>query len=154
MVATYHSNAELVAIAWLKTLDGVPADKVGGDLPDIKTSDWRAAGFIQVMPVAGSPDVYIPRRRPVVQVSCWAGNTNNPAKVPYAKTNQLAEAIVNEVYARTNFGTELSMPTGFAAVRLMSMRVEVEPRRVPDPSNYARTDVDLFFDWMQTEQVA
>ncbi len=141
-------SAELVAVAWLKTLDGVPSDGVATTLPGDPTV-WAANGFVQVGTVGGSPAVHTPLRTPVVQVDCWANNSNS-AKSPWGKSSALAELVVAATYSiRPRL---LVMPEGFHNARLNTAWPLTEPRRIPgDEAGFARVNFDLALSWVVAE---
>ena len=137
-------SAEQVAVAWLKTLDGIPTDKVATNLP-ADHNTWTETGFLQVFTVGGTPLIDVPMRSPSVQVSCWA-TAPPPAKAPWGKAHTLAENVVAGCY--TDEGPWTVQPSGFKTVRLFAAWPLMEPRRVPsDEAGFARVDVDLALRW-------
>lgn len=138
-------NAELLMVAWIKSLSGIPEGGVATKLPS-DPAMWAAAGFVQVGVVAGSPEVHTPLRGPVVQIDCWANNINSE-KVPWGKASALAETIVNACY-KNNQQRVFGMPVGFTAARLLCVWPLIEPRRIPDDeAGFARVSVDLAVRW-------
>jgi len=144
---------DLVAISWIKTLDGIPSSKVATTLPlnpkdPNDNSSWEASGFITVMTVGGQPQRHLPVRQPVVQVTCWATNTAS-GKPPWGKANELAATIVEACYEQSNFG-RVATPAAFEDVRVMSAYPLVEPYRVPgDGARFAIYRFDLAMHWVR-----
>lgn len=152
MSAYIYPSHEQVVIAWLKTLTGVPTDKIATSLPADNAS-WAPSGFIQVTTVGGSPAVHVPVFNPVVQVDCWANNVDSQ-RPPWGKASSLAERIMWATYAvtqpgRFDLGADVHQP------RLMSVYPLSEPRRiVSDPANFARVQFDLTVRWTLELEVA
>ncbi|MGH8571199.1 MAG: hypothetical protein ACREX8_01310 [Gammaproteobacteria bacterium] len=142
---THLPSAELLMVAWLKGLPGVPPDGVATTLPG-DPATWAALGFVQVTTVGGSPAVHTPLRNPVVAVDCWANNPNSQ-KPPWGKASALAETIVSACYGDTAQRV-VTMPAGYSNARLMAVYPLSEPRRVPaDEAGFARLSVDLSVSW-------
>lgn len=146
---TYRPNTELVAVAWLNTLAGLPAGGIATTLPQDATT-WVTNGFVTVGPVVGgAPDTEMPVRRPVVQVQTWAngGQSNKP---PWNKAAQLAEVIMAGCTAavRPHSPVVLTLPANYSAARILGVVAITEPRRLPsDVASYARYVMEIEFDW-------
>lgn len=139
-------SAELVAVAWLKTVAGVPETAVATTLPGDSAS-WSASGFVQVRTVAGNPNPDVPLRTPVVQADAWANNADSQ-KTPWGKASAIAEAIVAGAYAFLA-PRLLVMPVGFHDARLLSVWPVTEPRRMlGDEAGFARVSVDFAMSWV------
>jgi hypothetical protein len=124
------ANAELAAIAWLKTVPGLPVNQIGGELPQ-DNSTWAASGFVQPIIVGrGSSNIYYGYREPVVMVHCWAVN---PAKEtpPWWKANELAEKIYARLLKEDNGVGNLSIKTGYRNVRITQAWCIEEPKKIP-----------------------
>jgi hypothetical protein len=145
-----HASSELVAIAWLK---GVVGDNVATTLPKPAadgTTGWADTGFCTITVVGGDSDMYVPMRRPVVSVDCWAVNPTSQ-KPPWNKAGQLAERIQGACYDAQDIPRLLLLPGGYPPARVLSAFTSYEPRRVPDDaSSYARYTLGLNLHW--TEQ--
>jgi len=139
-------TSELVAIAWLKGVEKLPREQIGTTLPDDVTK-WPN-GFVQVLTVGGTPKVYVPVRRPVVRVSCWTAGGKKPR---FGEANVLAETIVSATYGPDGHGAwarQVNIATGsYAPALVLGVWPVSEPVRVPDPSGFARYDVDLELNW-------
>jgi hypothetical protein len=147
--ATLHAASDLVAQAWIRTVPGLTADGVAGQLPSDETS-WAQGGFVVVpVTVGGSPHDTIPLRRPVVQVECWA--------TVRGIANQLAEQIRFGTYDRVNFGRPLSIsagPVAYPSARVLSAKMMTEPHRAwSDAADYGAFVFDLQFQWVQIGEV-
>lgn len=144
-------NTELVAVAWVRTITGVPAQYVATTVPELTdpndNTSWAASGFIQVGPVVGgSPEMYVPMRKPVVQITCWAVAPTG-RRPPWGQANYLAELVVAGCYDSTAHRTISMVPSGYQQA-LVHDAYATEPRRVPgDQGNYGRYTFDLFLDW-------
>jgi hypothetical protein len=153
---TLHAPNDLVAQAWIRTIPGLTADGVAGQLPSDETS-WAANGFVVVpMSVGGTPHDTIPVRRPVVQVETWA-TVPGSDKLPWGLANQLAEQIRFGTYDRVNFGRPLGISAGpvpYPSARVISARMMTEPHRVwSDAGDYAGFAFDLMLQWVQIGEV-
>jgi hypothetical protein len=142
-------STELVAIAWLKTLPGIPTTSVATTLPG-DSSTWSELGFVQVSVVGGSPEIHNPRRSPVVQIDCWACNPNSE-KTPWGKAGVLVETIVNATYLLelSNVTVSLTPADTYDRARVLSAYPLTEPRRVPgDEAGFARLQFDMALSWV------
>lgn len=145
---SHPANADLVAQAWLRlALAGVG---VATSLPKADAA-MRTVGFVRVLAVGGSPDMYVPLRSPVVSAECWAAPaTEGSDKPPWGRANTLAERIVAAAYdpALMDVTLDLSSAGDYSPAHVRTVIALSEPRRVPDdPGNFARFDVDLLFTW-------
>lgn len=146
-MALIPTNA-LVAVAWLgQRVPGITPAMVATRLPR-ETSTWQANGFVQVTPIAGTPDIDLDTRHPLVQIDCWAMNpaTTNP---PVGKANNLAELIRTAAHSPAAlYSSPVTMPNGYEDVIVLSAYARTEPSEVADdPSGYARFTFDFAFDW-------
>lgn len=143
----YNPNNELVAKAWLRTLNGVPTNSVATTLPrDNRT--WAASGFVHIAGViGGSSNLYYPLHEPVYQIDCYATNPDSD-KVPWNEANQLATVIQQAVYDEVQVKKTLVLPAAYRAARVLEARVLSEPARRPDPASYAVYGLDLELRWI------
>lgn len=143
-------NTDLVGVAWLKRNPKFSAKGIG--IATVLPNDDVAlrAGFVQTTVVGGSPEVELPIRRPVLQVSAWAAPADPASsKTPWAQAFQIAEWVWEQTYAteHQNVLLTFSLP-GYAKARVFSAVALSEPRRVPgDEGNYARVDLDVLINW-------
>lgn len=153
-----HANTTLVALAWLRSLAGVPLDAGGNKavattLPAL--AKWATSGFITLGPIFGSTDeLYVPLKHPVVQLDFWAVNATS--KHPdYGLANELAE-IVREAIDLTTFDgvPEIVMPTAVRPVWLSSIYAVSGVQNIPDPNNYAHYTMDVHIGWIEREALA
>lgn len=144
-------TTELVSVAWLKTLEGLPSEQIGTTLPSDQTQ-WPD-GFVQATAVGGSPSRYVPLRNPVVSVDVWYNNpTGN--KVPWGKANDLVNIVRDACYGRKGIELEIGGADYFNA-RLLSIYPLTEPRRVPDdPAGYAHYTMDVAMHFVALETVS
>ncbi|MFJ4926844.1 hypothetical protein [Streptomyces sp. NPDC088736] len=139
---TLHASPELVAEAWLKTVVG---DIVATTLPKPQadgTLSWADTGFVTLVTVGGTPNIYVPLRDPVIGLSFWASNPGSQ-KPPWRKASNLAETVVAATLDHPNVPrTALALPSGYPSVQVKSAYTVGDPRRIPDdPSSYARYDI-------------
>jgi hypothetical protein len=151
-----HAPSDLVCQSWVRTIAGLTADGVAGQLPSDETS-WAANGFVVVpTTVGGTPHDTIPIRRPVVQCECW-GTVPGSDKLPWGIPNQLCEQIRAGTYDRVNFGRPLTIssgPVAYPSARVISAKMMTEPRRVwSDAGDYAGYLFDLMLHWVQIGEV-
>lgn len=143
-------SSELVAVAWLTGVSGLPSTAVGTTLPK-DTSAWADTGFVQVGVVGGTPDADVPVARPVMDVRCWAVRPGS-AKPPWGKANQLAEVIRAACYRGEDdaepFQRVVTLPAGYRQARVLSVYWVTEPRRLPsDEARFACYGGDLQIHW-------
>lgn len=140
---------ELVAVQWIKSINGIPTNSVNTQLP-ADNSTWEVSGFIQVSMAGGSPDMYTPQNQPLLQVDCWAAKPNSE-KPPWGKANNLAEIIKAACYDKRYWG-HLAMPPTHENVRVLGSVATTEPRRVQgDEARFACYTFDLQLFWVRTE---
>lgn len=149
--AVLHTPTDLVAQAWIRTIPGLVCDGVAGQLP-ADESKWAANGFIVVpTTVGGTPHEYIPVRRPVCQVECWA-TVPGSDKLPWGLANQLAEQVRAGTYDRQTFGRPLTITAGsvtYPTARVLAAKVMTEPGRIwSDTGDYAGFRFDLLLHWV------
>lgn len=147
-------SAEQVAVAWISTIPGLMADGVATQLPD-DARKWAANGFITVAVVGGSPDMYIPIRKPIIQVDGWAVNLGS-GKPPWGKASGLLEQVrmatydirINNRVARP-LGIRASGQVEYPPVRLLGAWPMTEPHRVySDVGDYAKYVFTLAMHWV------
>lgn len=141
-----HANTELVAVAFLQSVLGQQGG-VGAKLPG-DGSSWADTGFVKILGLGGSPNIYAPLRRPVIDVQAkWiAPGSKQP---PWAKAAALAERIVAGCYGAYQQPVEAVLPTGYERAFVQSAYALTEPRRVGgDDSNVATFQFDLQLNWV------
>lgn len=152
---THQPNSELVAVAWLGTVDGITTTQVDTKLPTDQ-STWADAGFITIGGgdatgggvIGGVPNPYMALRAPVVSVHCWAVEPGS-ARPPWGKASALAEAVIDGTYDELTMRRTLTLPDGYGAARVNEAYPLTEPRRIPgDPSGYAHFQLDLQLHWV------
>jgi len=148
MAALRHANTTLVTLAWLKTLDGVTADMVGPTRPQVEK--WAATGFISIGPsFPGVSELYVPFRRPIVQIDFWAVTLNSKTPNP-ALAKELGEIVMNGVYRDLYGAPPITLPAGHAPAYVTTIYPVSEIREVPEPqSNFAHYAVDMHVGWME-----
>ncbi|RAJ70280.1 hypothetical protein K378_01445 [Streptomyces sp. Amel2xB2] len=146
-----RANTELVAVAWLRSLDGIEPGQVATTLPS-KTADWAENGFLQVTPgIGGSMQLHYALREPVVQVEAYAARLDS-GKPPWNVAASLMEAVVAGTYDEANLQRTLTLPGAFPAARVLTAHFVSEPRRMPDDvASYARYVADLALHWISLE---
>jgi hypothetical protein len=142
-------GTDLVAVGWLKLIPGLPAGRIATKLPG-DDALLRAPGFVRTMISGGTPARDMAIRSPVVTAECWTAPQAGSAKLPWGVANQLAEIIVAASYDRAFLYRHIDLTAVSAAylpARVFTVIPLTEPRRVPDPSGFARFDVDLLINW-------
>lgn len=141
-------SSDLVAVAWLRL--ALPGFGVATTLPADATP-LRTDGFVRVLTVGGTPETYVPLRRPVVAAECWAAPaTQASSKPPWGRSANLAELLVAATYNRAlmDVTLDLSSQGDYSPAHVRTVIALSEPRRIEnDPANYARFDLDLAFTW-------
>lgn len=155
-------NALLVARDWLKAAPrlawsnaGTPVRVgVATSLPKDDAPALTTLGFIRLTISGGSPDVYVPRRNPVVTAECWAapnkpGTEGTAAKLPWDRAGGIAELVWESTFDRgmQNFLISPPLP-GYLPVRVRTVEALTEPRDIHTDPNYARFDVELLFHYL------
>jgi len=152
-----HANSTTVALAWLRTIPGVPlgddgSKQVAASLPHV--GKWAATGFITVGPIfPGAPERYVPLQHPVIQFDFWAVHANSK-KPNFSVANNLAEIV--RAAAETNMWSdppELELPPGVSPVWISGIDVIRGIVHVPDPS-YAHFTLDVHIGWIERDALA
>lgn len=141
MATILQANTDLVAMVWLS--ESFPSSMIGTTLPE-DNSSWAASGFVQVTAMGGRADSLVGMISPIVAVDCWAVQlTSN--KAPWGKSNNMAETIRHAaLLARPH---ALTLPGNYPKARFFTAYLVTEPRRIPDPSSYARYNFNLQLNW-------
>lgn len=153
-----NPTSDLVGVAWLRGISGLSSAIVSTTLPrDVTT--WESSGFVTASTVGGSQDLYLPVRRPVFSVSCWAVNPGS-GRPPWGQANGLAEFIRTHIEAGprvSNFGRALTFTSlgDYKGANVLDAIMRTEPRRGPiggvfpvgDEASYARYIFDLELAW-------
>lgn len=145
-----RARSELVAVAFIKTMSGIATNgMVATQLPEDNTS-WAASGFIRCGPVVGgSPALYVPIRKPVIQVTCYAVNPNTMFP-DWGKAEELANLIVEGSYDMSRLHKALTVRSGVSDALVMNATVLTEPNRIPnDVGAYASYVLDLELTWKE-----
>lgn len=152
MTTLQHATVDLVVTAWLATIPGITAAMVGTTLPQPAadgTVSWASSGFVQTTTVGGSPGIHVPLSSPVLQIDCWATQSNSDLP-PRAKANALAMAVWWACELNTGTEQVLTLRSGYAGARVMSAYLLGEPRPIfGDPSDYARYTANLAMNWIE-----
>jgi len=141
-----HANSELVAVGFFKNIldqDGGIGARLPGD-----TSSWATTGFVKIAVVGGSPNVYAPLRRPVIDVQAkWiAPNSKQP---PWYQANDLAERIIAGCYGAYQQPVEAILPAPYERAFVQSAYPLTEARRIGgDDSDIATFQFDLQINWV------
>lgn len=145
----HRPTSELVAIAWLKGVTGIPAANVATRLPKTVTA-WAGTttdkGFLTVQVVAGVPGMYLPVAAPVVMVDCYA-TVADSEKPPFGRANALAELVRAGTYEA---GRVVDLGAAYNDAHVRSAWLQSEPRRIADPdASLARYSLDLVLHWTE-----
>lgn len=140
---------ELAAISWIRTIPGVPEQRVSTKLPG-DNELIAASGFVTVpMVVGGSSDIYVPRRSPIVEVRTWACHLNGDRQdPPWWKANVLMETIREHCWDHQAFGGVISTRSGYYDVCVQSAYFITEPRKLEsDDARFACYTADVQLHW-------
>jgi len=140
------ANSELVAVGFLKNILD-QAGGIGARLPG-DTASWARTGFVQISVVGGSPNVYAPLRRPVIDVRAkWIAPASK--QPPWYAANDLAERIIAGCYGAYQQPVEAILPDGFERAYVQCAYPLTEARRIGgDDSNIATFQFDLQLNWV------
>lgn len=139
------ANPELVAISWLKLVDGLPVNQIGTTLPSDNTT-FTASGFVQVTAIGGVPDKDTFMQTSRIQIDVWAYNTNS-SKPPWGKAMHLAMTIKKGIESAPR---EVELPDGYNDAYVHQVIVMIDPRRIlGDEANLARYSFDVEFYWAE-----
>lgn len=149
----HYPSAELVAVAWAKTVGGdVDPTKVATTLPADHTV-WATTGFVRIRLIGGDAGAYVPLHTPVIAFECWAAAINSN-KAPWNLATGLAHEILHATY-RAGAAPTLAMPDGYHPARLLSIYPVGMPKRIPrDDAGFARVHLDCALAWTTTAAVA
>lgn len=149
------ATSQLVACAWLATIPGIESEMVDIELPQ-EIEAWAATGFVQVGGTFGGigrPDVYIPHRRPVLEIFCWGTNpgTDRPN---WGKAADLAELIIDAAYRNHNLNVPLELPRpGYRRARVTGVWPVNEPDSdIRDVTSYGKYTLDLEMHWIELDE--
>jgi hypothetical protein len=150
MAVALVPDSTTVLGAWLRSIDGIPDNKVNTVLPAV--SLWADTGFVQIVgAVGGSPWLDAPIRQPVMEVDTFGAHVNSE-KPDWGKASALMNLIVE---AATDPATSVDrvIPIGSRFVRLMSLWPISEVRKPlsgidqGDPASFARLMIEIEMMW-------
>lgn len=155
-----HANSELAAMAWLKQVPGLPANRIGTTLPQDESA-WADDGYVQVIVTGmGRSSKYYGYRAPVITAHCWAVNVGKQTP-PWGKACDLAEDIYAQLLVEGNGIENLTLPvTSAPPIRVLQAWAIEEPKRIPwgfpsgqgsfiDPANTAHYTVSFQIAWAE-----
>lgn len=160
-VLPLHVNDEQVGVAWIGSIPdiitiggtSIVATTLPSDVDPVtkQPAAWVRTGFITVAVVGGSPDMYLPVNRPVLQVNCWA-TVPGSTRPPWGMAAALASAIRYACWPRTGVNRVLAITAGGvtyppAAVQAASLKTAFR-RLYSDAADYAVYQGDLQLDWV------
>lgn len=142
-------NSELVAVAWAKSIAGIPAGKVATTLPPADA--WIDTGFVTVEGiVGGTPHPDAPLYRPVVQFGFWAARSGSSITPPWGEAFILSEYVKRATEVDSEHRSKvLEIPFGFEQALVRDATALTENRRhpVPSPESYAHVIMDVQLEW-------
>lgn len=140
-----------VALAWLAGIEGLSADVVGEQLPDVAQDgslSWAETGFITVTAAGGASNIYVPTISPVVMLQCFAVQADGIGPA-WNLARDLAEAVRAGCFNADGIGYELELPYSDQNARVLSAYFVSEPRpSYGDHGDYAVITVDLRLHWV------
>jgi hypothetical protein len=149
------ATSELVIAAWIGSIEHLSPQMVATQLPasvnaDGTVASWVQTGFVTVSVVGGSPDIYLPVKKPVIQVDTWATKPGSN-KPPWWQANVLAETIRYATLQRTGFNRPLTLTVNgvsYPGAVVTSAYFATEFRRIgDDQADYARYQADMQISW-------
>lgn len=136
--------------AWLRSIDGIPDNKINTVLPAV--SLWADTGFVQIVgTVGGSPWLDASIRQPVVEVDTFGAHLNSE-KPDWGKASALMNMIMTAGQDPTT-SVDQVFEIGNHHVRLISLWPISEVRKPlsgidqADPASFARLMVDIEMMW-------
>ncbi len=155
---------ELVAVAWIASIDGFNASFVATQLPEPADAKGQPAswvttppyGFVTVSVVGGSEDPLLPIHRPVMQVDCWALRPGS-GKPPWNTANRLASHII--AASRNGQATPRRLTISangvdYPAATVQGAKALTSPRRIlDDAGDFAHYSLDLWLQWITVSEV-
>lgn len=150
MAVTSILDSTTVAGAWLRTINGIPDNKINTVLPDV--SLWVDTGFVQIVGVVGgTPWVDAPVQQPVVEVDTWGARANSE-KPDWGKASGLMNLILDAATApETSVGVLVTI--GSRQARIITLKPISVPRKPTagidqgDPASFARLMIDIEMIW-------
>lgn len=153
MPFTYRANTDLVMGLWLSSLPGLNSGMNGRQVPEKAETNASliTSGFVTWRTVGGDPDMYIPERRPVVEIKCYGFPAASSSRKPqWAVANGLAEDILAACQQTSSFNAKLVLPTGYPPARVQQAHALSEPRPLyGDRAYWAVYQFDLQMYWLE-----
>lgn len=147
-------TSELAAMAWIRTIDGfnydMVSDKLTGDNALI-----AASGFVTVLVIGGSSDIYVPRRSPVIEVRTWACNLDGDRQdPPFAEAGSLIETIRERCLNHGKFrNSAIETEPGYEQVCVPSVYFLTDPtKHEDDDARFASWSAEVQFHWTRREE--
>ena len=150
---------ELVAVAWISTIEGFSQSIVATQLPEPADSKGNPAtwvttapyGFVTVSVVGGGEDDELPIYRPVMQIDCWSARPGS-TKPPWNTANRLAKHISAASRDRYKVMRPLTINANgvsYPAAAVQRAAMMTSPRRIlDDAGDFARYQFDLQLQWI------
>lgn len=152
MTVVYRANTDLVAGLWLSSLPGLNSGMVATRLPEKaeQNTSLVTSGFVTYRTVGGTPDMYIPERKPVLSISCYGFPISTASRRPQpAVANGLAENIAAACQNPASFNALLTLPTGYPHARVQQAHLLSEPRPLyGDRAYWSIYQFDLQLYWV------
>lgn len=153
MTYAYHANTDLVAGLWLSSLPGLNPGMTGAQVPEKveENASLVTSGFATWLVVGGTPDMYVPERKPVLQIKTYGFPGASASRRPqWALANSIAENIVKACENTSNFNAKLTLPNGYPPARVQQAHALSEPRRLwGDRAYWAVYQFDLQIYWVE-----
>jgi hypothetical protein len=153
MAATTVVDDVTVFGGWLRTIAGIPTNKINTVLPDVAL--WADTGFVQVVGVVGGTEwIDANVHSPVLEVDTWGARLNTE-KPDWGKASRLMNLIRDAAAdPAKSVGVRLDFPDGQAAV-IKTLWPVSSPRRPlsgidqGDPASFARLMIDIQMIWIK-----
>lgn len=150
MAATSILDENTVIGAWLRTLDGIPDNKINTVLPDVAL--WADTGFVQIVgTVGGTPWLDAAVQEPVIELDTWGARLNTE-KPDWGKASALM-SIIRDAAQDATKSVGVIVTVGTRQARIISLWPISSPRRPllgvdqGDPASFARFMIDIQMIW-------
>lgn len=150
MAVTSVLDETTVMGAWLRTLDGIPDNKINTVLPDVAL--WVDTGFVQIVgAVGGSPWLDAAVQEPVIEVDTWGARANSE-RPDWGKASALM-TIIRDAAQDPIRSVGVIVAVGTRQARIVSLWPISTPRKTlagidqGDPASFARLMIDIQMIW-------
>jgi hypothetical protein len=138
-----HTNAELVAVHWLRSLGLAPG--IATSLPE-RSASFASHGFVRVAVVGGAPDLDTGRQASVIRLDAFA-YAEGSRTPPFGKAATILANVKAHVDGLQVHG-RVTTPATFLDARIMGAATVSDPQRVPDEGGMAHYTMSVQLWWV------